>query len=143
MHTTILLFRTVPTNLKMSTITQYSRHYRGISTQFVIFWPKITCFWRANVGNCTICYVSSGSFESTMLGASFLKFLKLYLFVKYMYTYCFDWKKWIIWKIFIKIKKYYVLRISLSVLESQQWKEQERKALFYYIHFSNCVEIPR
>ena len=77
MHTTILLFRTVPTNLKTSTITQYSRHYRGISTQFVIFGPKITCFWRADVRSCTMFYVPSGSFESTMLGASFLKFLKV------------------------------------------------------------------
>ena len=34
MHTTILLLRTVPTNLKTFTITQYSRHYRGISTVY-------------------------------------------------------------------------------------------------------------
>ena len=38
-------------------------------------------------------YVPSGSLESTMLGASFLKFLKLYLFGKYMYMYCFRPKK--------------------------------------------------
>ena len=30
-------------------------------------------------------YVPSGSLESTMLGTSFLKFLKLYLFGMYMY----------------------------------------------------------
>jgi len=77
MHTTVLLLRTAPTNLKTFNITQYSRHYRGISTQFVIFGPKITCFWRANVRSCTMFYVSSDSFESNLLGASFLKFLKL------------------------------------------------------------------
>ena len=33
-------------------------------------------------------YDPSGSLESTMLGASFLKFLKLYLFGKYMYSTC-------------------------------------------------------
>ena len=33
-------------------------------------------------------YDPSGSLESTMLGASFLKILKLYLFGKYMYSTC-------------------------------------------------------